>query len=280
MMPRPLHVDKLLAQRLESLCAAELERFVATAKVVDPASGAAVLQVAGGVAAWVERGLTVNQALGLGFSERVTTDHITELERFYSKRGQSGLIGVCPLCRPSLTVALAARRWVTIGFENVLVLPLDGREESIPRPRPAEKTAVTITEAITTEERELWAQVAAAGFSAPQAPGAEQLVLARMVVRRPGTRLYLAWVDGVVAGTGELYMSGDTAWLSGDATLPQFRRRGVQWTLQCKRLQVAAESGAVLAVSEADPGGGSQRNMERLGFRVAYTRSQMAAPSR
>jgi len=39
---------------------------------------------------------------------------------------------------------------------------------------------------------------------------------------------------------------------------------------------LADEAGCDLAVTEAVPGGGSQRNMERLGFRIVYTHVEFA----
>lgn len=270
------HVSTKLAAHLEGLCAAEAERFVETARKLDSASAASTLRVAGGTAAWVERGMSINQAFGLGFSEPVTTDHIAAIERFYAKRRQGAVMGVCPLAHVSLIGALAARRWIVLGFENVLVLPLDDDVACDSTARAT--TTVTITEASTAAEKKLWAKLAAIGFSAPDEPTHEQFALARIVVERPGARLFVAWVDGKAAGTGELYVTGKTAWLSGDSTLAQFRGRGVQQALQRHRLAVARSTEATLAVSEADPGSTSQRNMERLGFRVAYTRVQMAAP--
>ena len=90
--------------------------------------------------------------------------------------------------------------------------------------------------------------------------------------------LLLARLDGEPAGTGELVIEDRVGWLSADTTLPPYRRRGVQRALQIERLQRAAEAGCEFAVTEARPGSDSQRNMERLGFRIAYTRVDMVAP--
>jgi len=46
----------------------------------------------------------------------------------------------------------------------------------------------------------------------------------------------------------------------------------VQTTLLLARLQRAAEAGCDLAVSLAQPGSVSQRNLARQGFRALYTR--------
>jgi GNAT superfamily N-acetyltransferase len=57
--------------------------------------------------------------------------------------------------------------------------------------------------------------------------------------------------------------------------LPEFRQRGVQSALIARRLHEAAKAGCEYAVVSTNPGSGSQRNMERRGFRVAYTKLVM-----
>ena len=114
--------------------------------------------------------------------------------------------------------------------------------------------------------------MAARGFSAPDEPTEAELRLATAATHRDGASFLFGLVDGVHAGTGQLEIADDIGWLSGDTTLPQFRRRGVQGALQRARLELARDAGCTLAVTESVPGSASQRNMERLGFRVAYTR--------
>ena len=62
--------------------------------------------------------------------------------------------------------------------------------------------------------------------------------------------------------------------LGGTGTLPEFRNRGVQKALLHARLALAAGSACDLAMVAAQPGSGSQRNIERQGFRVVYTRTK------
>jgi hypothetical protein len=50
------------------------------------------------------------------------------------------------------------------------------------------------------------------------------------------------------------------------------RRRGLQGALLQERMRYAAEHGCGLAMMVAEAGSNSQRNAERKGFRVAYTR--------
>jgi predicted acetyltransferase len=62
--------------------------------------------------------------------------------------------------------------------------------------------------------------------------------------------------------------------LVGASTVPEARRRGAQLALLGARLRYAADNGCDIAVMGAQPGSGSQRNAERQGFRVAYTRTK------
>ena len=84
---------------------------------------------------------------------------------------------------------------------------------------------------------------------------------------------YLARVDGEDAGAGVLFFHGGDAALANASTLERFRRRGVQTALVAKRLGVAAEAGAGLITGLTTFGSDSQRNMERAGLRMAYTKT-------
>lgn len=58
----------------------------------------------------------------------------------------------------------------------------------------------------------------------------------------------------------------------GSSTVPELRRRGLQGALLLERMRYAFEHGCDLAMMVAEAGSNSQRNAERKGFRVAYTR--------
>lgn len=264
--------DLRLAALLEGLVANEMRRFVSTACRIEPDGPSTAMEVDGGVAIFLAPRSPVNQAVGLGLQGKVVADDIERIERFFLSRGSRPVVNVCPLAHPSLVESLGARGWTAGGFENVLVRELD---EIADVETPA---GIRVIEVTTAEERELWALVAATAFSAPLDPLPDQLVLAEVVSERPGARLFLALVDGRPAGTGELFIEEGVGWLSADATLPQFRGRGVQSALQARRLAEAQTAGCRLAVSEAAPGSGSQRNMERQGFRVVYTRMDFTGP--
>ena len=82
--------------------------------------------------------------------------------------------------------------------------------------------------------------------------------------------------DKVVGGCGgRVIPEARIAAFFGTATLPEYRGRGVQTALIAQRLHEAALAGCEYAVVSTMPGSGSQRNMERRGFRVAYTKTVM-----
>jgi GNAT superfamily N-acetyltransferase len=127
-----------------------------------------------------------------------------------------------------------------------------------------------------TEERKLWGQIAARGFADGEQPDQRHEEFGAIMAARQDAVLVLAWMEGAPAGTGALVIDGGVGWLSGDSTLRQYRGRGVQQAIQRHRLLLAEGAGCDLAVTEAVPGGGSQRNMERLGFRIVYTHVEFA----
>jgi len=57
--------------------------------------------------------------------------------------------------------------------------------------------------------------------------------------------------------------------------LAGFRKRGAQSILIGARLTWAVEQGCDLATTTTQPGSSSQRNYERAGFRVVYTRAKV-----
>src|SRR5689334_732215 len=62
------------------------------------------------------------------------------------------------------------------------------------------------------------------------------------------------------------------ALFAGAATIPEMRRRGAQGALLRERMRYAFDRGCHLAMMVAAAGSDSQRNAERNGFQIAYTR--------
>lgn len=85
--------------------------------------------------------------------------------------------------------------------------------------------------------------------------------------------LYLAGIDGILAGAAILRIHETLGYLASAATIPRFRRRGCQFALLAQRLVDAAEMGCELVCSQAEFSSTSHHNLERAGLRLAYLKA-------
>jgi hypothetical protein len=98
------------------------------------------------------------------------------------------------------------------------------------------------------------------------------LGLAQVSTRRADSASFPAELEGRPVATGALSLCEGVALFAGASTVPEARGRGAQTSLLDARLRYAAERGCDLAMMCALPGTASQRNAERQGFSIAYTR--------
>jgi hypothetical protein len=258
--------DLALAQRIEAFEAESGRACTEAAAAREAAVGAAWIAVGGGWAAFSGKDSPITQAVGLGMEGAVEEFEIERMEGFYRSRGAATNIETCPLAHPSLFEALGRRGYRAVEFSNVLYRTIEFGEKFAAIPE-----ALTVRKA-RDEERMLWAETVARGF-ADEIPVTPELVsVLSAFADRPGAQLWLAEMDGEVAGGAAMAVAEGMAGLFGAATLPAFRRRGLQGAFFAARLAEGALRGARVAYTIALPGSASQRNAERAGFRVAYTR--------
>src|SRR6266581_4171703 len=136
--------------------------------------------------------------------------------------------------------------------------------------------------AIGEEEFEPWLEVVADAVAHPDTqglPSHEQFsrkVIAsamRDLTAAAGVLRYAALRDGVIAGGASFRMAEGVAQLTGAATAPAHRRRGIQTAFMSARLADAAAAGCDVAVVTTQPGSKSQQNAQRRGFDLLYTRA-------
>ena len=257
-------VDLDLARRLEMAETMPAERVKALQRSLPEATS---VVIAGGTAVFGSRAYPANHIVGMGLYGPVTSDDIDRVEEFYRSRGVSCEIVVSPLADGTLLELLAPRGYRITEFNSVLIRRLE-RGDLI---EPAQ--GITI-ESVTPATERLWDRVIAGGF-AEFGPLPEDLFGA--FASLPDGLSFLARVNGVPAGgaAGAIMRKAGIAALFGASTLPEFRGKGVQTALINRRLWEAARAGCEYAVVSTLPGSGSQRNMERRGFRVAYTKVVM-----
>ena len=265
-----LFSDLALARRLEAMeayCCVDTARGVAR---LHPEIATASEQIAGGWAVFTGVGSPISEARALGMDGPVTAADMDRLESFYHSRGDAIRIEVCPLADVALHQLLAARRYRLLEFSNMLSQPLAKGQ----RREPSSDDALITTRVAAASEGPLWAETVARCF-AGQMPITQELIdVISCWTQSPIGACYFAFVDGEIAGGGSVAVQDGVALLGGAGTVERFRGRGVQQALIAARLEHGARAGCDLAMTVTLPGSGSQRNCERAGFRVAYTRTK------
>ena len=256
-----------LVRRLEygeARAAEECVRNVDGSKVA-----AARLNVAGGFAAFTGVDSPLTQAVAMGLEGPVMAADMDKVEEFFFSRGAAVNIEVCPLADESLTELLGQRGYRVIEFSDVCFRAL-GEED---------KAEVKLPEGVEVrkvgrEEARLWSETVSRGFS-DEVPVTEELIdIMSTMGWRGGVECLLATVHGEVAGGAAVAIDKGMGGCFGASTLPAFRKRGIQGALLDLRLSEAARRGCDMAMCIAAPGSASHRNLERRGFRVAYTRAK------
>ena len=107
-------------------------------------------------------------------------------------------------------------------------------------------------------------------------PGMEDFMFefCRIGARCNGAHPYIAELDGEPISTAAFLMYDGIAMLAGASTVPEGRNQGGQTALLHARLQFARDSDCTLAIMGAAPGSQSQKNAQKNGFHIAYTRTK------
>jgi hypothetical protein len=210
----------------------------------------------------------LTQTFGLGVFDPVTDGEMEKLEAFFKERNAPVFHEISPMADVSLLSLLGERGYQPIELTSVMYRPI-GNENQLGLPlNPKIKTRV-----IRDGEEKLWAETAASGWST-EAPGLSDFMfeIGSISAEAQGVSSFLAELDEQPVAAGGLYIHKDTALLAGASTVPGARKQGAQLALLDARLRWAAEKGCTIAMMCAQPGSQSQRNAEKHGFRIAYTR--------
>jgi GNAT superfamily N-acetyltransferase len=142
--------------------------------------------------------------------------------------------------------------------------------------QPATEPEVDVRVRVTgPEEAQLWTDISARGWAHEHPELMDFLLqLGNVISAREHSICFLAEVDGKPGAAGVLLIHDKVALFGGAATVPELRRRGLQTALLHERMRYAFDHGCDLAMMVAVPGSDSQRNAERKGFRIAYTRTK------
>jgi GNAT superfamily N-acetyltransferase len=263
-----IYSDRELSKKLERTEARANAGFVETRASLNPGTGACWIEVGGAFAMFdgIESPLT--QTFGLGMFEQTTPEHLDKIEAFFRERGAPVFHEISPMADPSILVLLGERGYRPVELTSVMYseLSLNAVDR---RPRDQKLT----TRIIGSNEVDLWAKTSGDAWSTEQESLADFMFnFGRVSARCNGAFPHLAELDGRAVATGMLFIYDDVCLLAGASTIPDARNRGAQTALLEDRLEYAASNGCTLAIMGAAPGSQSQRNAQKNGFTIAYTR--------
>jgi GNAT superfamily N-acetyltransferase len=263
--------DLSLSRRLERCEAKSNAAFVEARGRIAPASGATWMERAGAYAMFDGAGSPVTQTFGLGIFETPAAEDLAAIERFFEERGAAVVHEVSPLVSMETVELLVTRGYRPMEFSSVMHRPLDAA--SIEHRDSAVRARI-----MAPDEVALWARTAGEGWSEYAELGSFMDDFGRVSASSQGNVAFFAELEGRPVGTGALSIHDGVALFAGASTIPSARKQGAQRALLEARLRHAAEHGCDLAMMGAAPGSSSQRNAERQGFRIAYTRVKWGKP--
>jgi ribosomal protein S18 acetylase RimI-like enzyme len=263
-------VDKALARRLESAEEIPQVKYAGIFQTLQPHMGAATELVCGGHMIFAGVGSPIGRVTGAGFDGPVTATDLDRIEEFYRAKGAPSQVDVCPLSDGSLMELLKERNYTLFELNNVLYRRLD-RAESFPQ------TNTAVIRPGRKEEAGEFADIVGRSFfpdgNSPFDMGQTMNPLFQM----EGAITFVAEIEGKMAAcaAGLSIPEHGIIALFGAGTLSEYRRRGLQTALLQARMAMATQAGCEFAVIVTQGGTTSQRNAERLGFRVAYSKATM-----
>lgn len=264
-----IFADRELSQKLERAEARSNADFVETRARLQPESGAEWFEIGGAYAMFDGVESPCTQTFGLGLFEDITAEHLARIEEFFREKGAPVFHEVSPLADPSLMFLLNERGYQPVELSSVMYREIEREADT---PLPNERITARV---ITPDEVDLWARVSAAGWATEHESLADFMFdFGQISAQCAGSYPYLAELDGDAVATGMMFVHDGVAMLAGASTIPEGRHRGAQNALFHARLAHAERLGCTLAVMGASPGSQSQKNAQKNGFNIAYTRTK------
>jgi YbgC/YbaW family acyl-CoA thioester hydrolase len=268
-------VDLALARRLEGAEGTSCARFAEARSKLFTGSGAAWIDVDGTYAVFDGAASPVTQTFGFGLFTTPLAAQLDRIEHFFRERSAPVHHEVCPLADPGHLSLLLERGYQPFELTSVLYQPIAGAVDAVSAPTGVRAALLDRT---APDEVEAWAHAAAQGWSENGDLGEFIQQMTRIIATRPDVHMFQVVDGGRPIATAALNVAGGVALLAGASTIPAARQRGAQLALLAARLAFAARLGCDLAMMGAAPGSASQRNAERHGFRIAYTRTKWRLP--
>jgi len=262
--------DLILSRRLERAEGFACSQYAETRIRQFPDSGAAWIECGGAVAVFDRVDSPCTQTFGLGIFEELTETTLDTIEGFFRDHKAPVQHEVSPFAGVDAMRLLCKRGYAPIELSSVLYRAVE------PPAHNASLDGSGVSVRITgPEEADLWSRISAKGWSHEHPELMDFMTsFGAVTAAREKTVCFLAEADGYPGAAGVLCIHDGVALLGGSSTVPEMRRRGMQSALLEARMRYAFEIGCDLAMMVAWPGSDSQRNAERKGFKIAYTRTK------
>lgn len=207
--------------------------------------------------------LSFNTVKGLRSEDLNNLDDIID---FYRSRDRKFQFEIVPgLVNQEVLTALADRGFYQSAFHNSMYM------------NPQEMKGVQgngiVIRTMDKDEFEDYAKVHCRGTGLPDQGIPSVAANNRVLYSRPGWSFYIAYVKDEPAAAGVMYVNQSTASLTFAATLPEYRRQGLQQELLRRRIQDAKLAGCDLIASKCAFLSQSHRNMESIGMKLGYVRT-------
>ncbi|MFN0104244.1 MAG: hypothetical protein ACKV2U_19435 [Bryobacteraceae bacterium] len=259
-----IHSTLELAIRLEKAAAALGYDAVDAHRALYPQSAAETFPCGSGVAVFLNEDSPLTQVRGAGMAGQTDESEVDAMENFFSERMAPVSIAVTPFADAALLTHLTRRGYEFGSFENTLVRAVG----------PAD--VATDPEVMAAGDSGEWSRIMAESFF--EYATSMGLELGRTLYALPTCRNLIVRAGVEPAAGAQIDIRDGLGVLQCDGTLVPFRGLGLQTKLIRARLSLAAQAGCDLVTADTAPGSQSQRNYERLGFRVVYTKVTLLKP--
>jgi ribosomal protein S18 acetylase RimI-like enzyme len=260
-------VDKALARRFESGEEMPQVEYARVFQKTRREIAAAEEEICGGHMVFAGLGSPIGRATGAGLDRPFTANDLDRVEQFYRAHNAPSQVDLCPMHGPEVFEVFKERGYAIAELNNVLFRRLEAGEKF-----PAPPAGCEIRRS-GAEDADAAGAIVETAFFPDGAPEPFRGLIAPLY-QMERALAFVVSVEGrlVACGTGLVIPEHRVFALCGAGTLAQFRGRGLQTALLRARMAAAVEAGCEYAVVVTQGGTTSQRNAERLGFRVAYSK--------
>lgn len=258
-------IDKQVASKMEACIK---QSHIETARLYPLGC---YLEVAGGAACFCDLDSYLSQVVGWGFATKPKhfKKELQDIEQFYLNCGHQRVdIELCPYVQVDLPMFLSEKGYVISELNHVYAFDL--KQQDI----PGEVEEDFIIEEVGPEQGPTWAKNVALGLGYSEAE--DQF---RRYFQAKGVQAFAAFQQGKMAAGATIAMHDEVGDLGLMSTLPAFRNQGLQKKLLLIRLAFAKSQGLSLATATAVPGSISDKNIQKVGFQIAYTRIKLTKGS-